>query len=155
MTVHSTTLPSSIAQSFAPAESSVPATSVDPSSPRILVVDDATVVRLYYRQILEGEGYQVEEAINGVEGLEKAARNAFDLCVVDVNMPVMDGYAFLQALRREPLTHAVPALMTSTEAGAEDHLAALQAGANFYLVKPVQKDQLALHVAALLGRSVA
>ena len=135
---------------------------IPPASPasqdpawRILVVDDATVVRLYYRQILELEGYQVEEAINGLEGLEKALRTPFDLCVVDVNMPIMDGYAFLNALRKEPTTQAVPALMTSTEAGPEDRLSALKAGANFYLVKPVARDQLALHVAALIGRSAA
>jgi two-component system chemotaxis response regulator CheY len=125
------------------------------TSPRILVVDDATVVRLYYRQILEREGYRVEEAINGIEGLEKALQTPFDLCIVDVNMPMMDGYSFLHALRREPTTHAIPALMTTSEAGPEDHRTALKAGANAYLVKPVSRDQLALYVAALLGRSVA
>jgi two-component system chemotaxis response regulator CheY len=124
-------------------------------SPVVLVVDDATVVRLYYRKILEQEGYRVEEAINGVEGLEKALQTPFDLCIVDVNMPIMDGYAFLHALRREPITQSVPALMTSTEADPEDRLAAVKAGANFYLVKPVPGDLLALHVAALIGRDVA
>jgi two-component system chemotaxis response regulator CheY len=122
---------------------------------RILVVDDATVVRLYYRQVLEPEGYQVEEAINGLEGLEKALQTPFDLCVVDVNMPIMDGYAFLSALRGEPTTQAIPALMTSTEADPEDRLRALRAGANFYLVKPVPREQLVLYVAALIGRAAA
>ena len=122
---------------------------------RILVVDDATVVRLYYRQILEREGYGVEEAINGIEGLEKAMQSSFDLCIVDVNMPLMDGYAFLHALRREPATQALPALMTTSEAGPEDHRTALKAGANAYLVKPVAQNQLALYVAAMLGRSPA
>jgi two-component system chemotaxis response regulator CheY len=124
-------------------------------SPHILVVDDATVVRLYYRQILEHEGYRVEEAINGLEGIEKAVQEPFDLCIVDVNMPMMDGYGFLHALRREPITHGIPALMTSTEAGPEDHRIALAAGANGYLVKPVPRDQFALYVAAMLGRNVA
>jgi two-component system chemotaxis response regulator CheY len=122
---------------------------------RILVVDDATVVRLYYRQILEREGYGVEEAINGIEGLEKAMQSSFDLCIVDVNMPLMDGYAFLHALRREPATRALPALMTTSEAGPEDHRTALKAGANAYLVKPVAQNQLALYVAAMLGRTPA
>ena len=125
------------------------------SSPQILVVDDATVVRLYYRQILEQAGYRVEEAINGIEGLEKAVQTPFDLCIVDVNMPMMDGYTFLHALRREPITHAIPALMTTSEACAEDHQTALKAGANAYLIKPVSRDQLALYVAALLGRNIA
>ena len=125
------------------------------SLPKILVVDDATVVRLYYRQILESEGYHVEEAVNGIEGLEKAFQTTFELCVVDVNMPMMDGYSFLHALRREPNTQGLPALMTTSEADAEDHRAALKAGANGYLVKPVARDQLALYVAAMLGKIVA
>lgn len=128
---------------------------VSTAAPRILIVDDATVVRLYYRQILEAEGYLVDEAINGLEGLEKALQTPFDLCVVDVNMPIMDGYTFLHALRREPATHAIPALMTTSEAGEADHHAALKAGANAYLVKPVARDRLVLYVGALLGRSVA
>ncbi len=99
--------------------------------------------------------YQVEEAINGLEGLEKVLLAPFDLCVVDVNMPMMDGYAFLNALRAEPATRAIPALMTSTEAEAEDRLSAFKAGANFYMVKPVPRDQLALYVAALIGGSAA
>jgi two-component system chemotaxis response regulator CheY len=118
---------------------------------RILIVDDATVVRMYYRQILEQAGYAVEEAINGIEGLEKAMQSPFDMCIVDVNMPLMDGYGFLRALRREPSTHAVPAMMTSTEAEIVDHEAAREAGANFYLVKPVPREKLALHVAAMIG----
>ncbi len=127
----------------------------DELAPRVLVIDDATVVRLYYRQILEAEGYIVEEAINGLEGLEKAMQSRFDLCIVDVNMPVMDGFAFLHALRAEPATSAIPALTTTTEAGADDHRAALRAGANFFLVKPVARPQLAAYAAALLGRADA
>ncbi len=121
--------------------------------PRILVVDDATVVRMYYRQILEAAGYAVEEAINGIEGMEKAVQDSFALCIVDVNMPMMDGYGFIRALRREPITHAIPALMTSTEAETRDRDAARAAGANAYLVKPVAPGLLARHVAAMLGGS--
>jgi two-component system chemotaxis response regulator CheY len=127
-------------------------TRVRAKAPRILVVDDATVVRMYYRQLLEGDGYVVDEAINGVEGLEKALRTSFDLCIVDVNMPMMDGLEFLLALRLQPATHSLPALVTTTQAGAADRAAALAAGANDYLVKPVAGDMLAVHVAALLGR---
>ncbi len=120
----------------------------------ILVIDDATVVRLYYHQILEAAGYQVDEAFNGLEGLEKAVQTPFDLFIVDVNMPIMDGYAFLHALRREPGPRTVPAMMTTTEATAADHRAALEAGANAYLVKPVAREQLSLYAAAMLGRSI-
>ncbi len=118
----------------------------------ILIIDDATVVRLYYRQLLETAGYTVEEAINGIEGLEKVLRTPFDLCIVDVNMPLMDGYAFLTALRREPVTKAMKAIVTTTEARAADRQAALEAGADAYLIKPVAQDEFAASVAALLSR---
>jgi two-component system chemotaxis response regulator CheY len=120
----------------------------------ILIVDDATVVRLYYRQLLETVGYTVEEAINGIEGLEKALRSKFDLCIVDVNMPLMDGYAFLHALRREPMTRTLKAIITTTEGGEADRQAALEAGADAYLVKPVKRDEFTANVAAMLAHSV-
>ena len=70
---------------------------------RILVVDDAATVRMYHRKVLRDAGWTVDEAMNGLEALEKAlaneAESPYDLYVVDVNMPKMDGYGFLQALR--------------------------------------------------------
>ena len=67
---------------------------------RILVIDDAAVVRQYHRKILEQAGHAVSEAVNGMEAIEKLLQEPFDLCIVDVNMPVMDGYSFLRARRR-------------------------------------------------------
>ncbi|MDQ0349096.1 response regulator [Ancylobacter vacuolatus] len=119
---------------------------------RILVVDDAGLVRLYYRQALEAVGFAVEEALNGVEALEKLLRAPADLVIVDVNMPLMDGITFLRALRRQPLPlAALPALVTSTEAGAGDVAAARAAGANLYLVKPLEPAALVLHARLLCG----
>ena len=69
---------------------------------RILVVDDAGLVRAYYRDALERVGFNVDEAINGIEALEKLAVAPVDLLIVDVNMPQMDGLTFLAALRRQP-----------------------------------------------------
>ncbi|MFL5282855.1 MAG: response regulator [Rhodopila sp.] len=120
-------------------------------SHRILVVDDATTVRLYYRQTLEAAGFEVEEALNGVEGLEKILAGRFDLALVDVNMPQMDGFSLLHALRRTPEVGGLPAMITSTETAASDRDAARDAGANFYLVKPVQPEDLLLHVRLLTG----
>ena len=121
---------------------------------RVLVVDDSTIVRRYMREALERAQFDVEEAFNGVEALEKIIAQPFDLLVVDVNMPKMDGYAFLRALRGRADEHAaIPALMTSTEAGPQDIAAAHAAGANFYLVKPVSQEDLVLHANALTGRS--
>jgi two-component system chemotaxis response regulator CheY len=122
-------------------------------APRVLVVDDASLVRMYYRGVLEKAGFAVDEALNGIEGLERVLLAPYDLLVVDVNMPKMDGFSFLRAVRgREPPIRSIPALMTSTEAGDDDRAAAREAGANFYLVKPLPEDVLTAHARALAGR---
>ncbi len=124
----------------------------DGTGKRVLVVDDASLVRLYYRDALEQAGYAVDEALNGLEALEKLLVRPVDLLVVDVNMPQMDGLTFLKVLRRQDLPVAsIPALVTSTEAGPQDIAAARAAGANFYLVKPVPRDVLAAYAAMLCG----
>lgn len=120
---------------------------------RILVVDDASTVRLYHRKVLAEAGWHVEEAVNGAEALERlvAADDAFDLLVVDVNMPRMDGCAFVRALRHHATLPQPPVLMVSTEAQAHDAQAAREAGANAYLVKPAHPDVLRLTAALLVG----
>lgn len=118
----------------------------------VLVIDDASLVRMYYRAALEGAGYRVEEALNGIEALEKLPGLSADLLIVDVNMPQMDGLTFLRALRQSAgETASVPALVTSTEAREADFLAARAAGANFYLVKPIDRDTLVAYAATLCG----
>jgi two-component system chemotaxis response regulator CheY len=119
---------------------------------RILIVDDASLVRLYYRDILSGAGYAIEEALNGLEALEKLLAGPADLLLVDINMPKMDGMTFLRTLRRQtmPLA-ATPALVISTEADAHDRASAREAGANFYLVKPAPRDTLLTYAALLCG----
>jgi two-component system chemotaxis response regulator CheY len=119
---------------------------------RVLVVDDSSLVRLYYRSALEKAGFEVEQAINGIEAMERALSQPFDLVIVDVNMPRMDGLTFLRALRRSAADVAVlPALMISTESETQDIAAARAAGANFYLVKPVAEAELVRHVCVLTG----
>ncbi|CAK0757886.1 Chemotaxis protein CheY [Gammaproteobacteria bacterium] len=120
---------------------------------RILLIDDAATVRMYYRQVLEAEGFAVAEASNGVEGLEKALGETFDLLVVDVNMPVMDGYTLLRAVRRDATLCRTPAIMISTESGEQDANTAYSAGANYYLVKPVKPADLVLHARLMTGES--
>jgi two-component system chemotaxis response regulator CheY len=123
-----------------------------PAPPRILIVDDGSLIRLYYRETLEAAGFEVAEAINGIEALEKVLSERFDLAIVDINMPKMNGMSFLRALRgQQGEAAALPALVISSEAGERDTAAARAAGANFYLVKPVTPADLALHVAVLTG----
>jgi two-component system, chemotaxis family, chemotaxis protein CheY len=119
---------------------------------RILVVDDSSLVRLYYRNVLEKSGFEVEQAINGIEAMEKVLAQPFDLVIVDVNMPRMDGFAFLRSLRRSAADVAtLPALVITTEAGPQDISEARAAGANFYLVKPVSEVDLRRHALVLTG----
>ena len=119
---------------------------------RILVVDDSSLVRLYYRNALEAAGFDVEQAINGIEAMEKVLAQAFDLVIVDVNMPRMDGLSFMRALRRgAPEVATIPALIISTESGQQDIDDSRNAGANFYLVKPVSQQNLLRHAAVLSG----
>jgi two-component system, chemotaxis family, chemotaxis protein CheY len=122
----------------------------DRAEKRILIVDDASLVRRYYRGPLERAGFTVDEAFNGVEALEKV--DGCDLVIVDVNMPQMDGLTFITALRRRRGPEsALPVLVVSTEAGGQDMQAGRAAGANFYLVKPVPQDVLVEHVAMMCG----
>jgi two-component system, chemotaxis family, chemotaxis protein CheY len=119
---------------------------------RILVVDDSSLVRLYYRDTLERAGFEVEQAINGIEAMEKVLTQTYDLAIVDINMPRMDGISFVRSLRRStPDVASLPALMITTEAGQQDFVDARTAGANFYLVKPVSEAELLRHVAVLTG----
>jgi two-component system, chemotaxis family, chemotaxis protein CheY len=117
---------------------------------RILIVDDAATVRMYHRSILESSGYTVEEAWNGIEALEKALEAPFDLYLVDINMPKLDGYSFLQELRQQDIPQQ-PAIIVSTETAAQDEAAAYEAGANSYLIKPVRPLQLLSYVRLFLG----
>ncbi len=118
---------------------------------RILVVDDGITMRMFFRDVLEGAGFEVEEAANGVEGIERALVGGFDLLLVDVNMPKMDGYEMVRQLRDDPALRAIPVVTISTEDKDSDVVRAYQAGANLYLVKPVKPADLAGTVRLLTG----
>jgi two-component system chemotaxis response regulator CheY len=120
---------------------------------RILIIDDAGLVRRFYREALEQAGFAVDEALNGLEALEKLLRDeAYDLLIVDINMPQIDGLTFLQKLRRHDTPMAsTPALVASTESQSQDFSAARAAGANFYLRKPVSRDLLVECAAMMCG----
>jgi two-component system, chemotaxis family, chemotaxis protein CheY len=121
---------------------------------RVLVIDDANLVRLYYRKALEEAGFEVDEALNGIEALEKLTENPVDLLIIDINMPQMDGLTFLATIRRQPPPlSSIPALITSTEAREQDFASARAAGANFYLTKPVSQEVLVEFSSLLSGKS--
>jgi two-component system chemotaxis response regulator CheY len=125
------------------------------TEPKVLVVDDAATVRLYHTKLLGDAGFHVEEAANGLEAVESALTTAFDLFVIDVNMPKMNGYTCVETLRSATVGTDAPVLMISTEDRPGDADRAYAAGANLYLVKPVAVERL-VRVARLLtaGRGV-
>jgi two-component system chemotaxis response regulator CheY len=119
---------------------------------RILLVDDSHTVRLYGRSILTSlPDVEIEEAQNGIEALEKVVAERFDLLLVDVNMPKMDGYTLLRELRRRPELWSIPAIMVTTLDKAEDLRRAYTAGASFHLSKPFDPELLRRSVVLLLG----
>jgi two-component system chemotaxis response regulator CheY len=108
---------------------------------KILIVDDSVTVRLYHKQILQSGGFEVDEAENGMEALEKVSETEYDLFLVDINMPILDGYTFVQRLR-EDIGFSKIVIMISTEAEIQDKTQAYSSGANYYKVKPVNTNDL-------------
>ena len=117
---------------------------------RILVIDDALTLRLYYREVLSAAGYGVDEALNGIAGLEKALTQQYALYIIDINMPGMDGLSMLRALRQEPIPQGA-AMIVTTETDARASAEAARLGANLYASKPVRADVLLAQVRALVG----
>jgi two-component system, chemotaxis family, chemotaxis protein CheY len=107
------------------------------TSIKILVVDDFPTMRRIVRNLLkELQFTNVDEAEDGVAGLEKLKGGSYGLVVSDWNMPNMDGLEMLKAIRSDPTLSKTPVLMVTAEAKKENIIAAAQAGANGYVVKP-------------------
>ncbi|MBL8447324.1 MAG: chemotaxis response regulator CheY [Zoogloeaceae bacterium] len=104
---------------------------------RFLVVDDFSTMRRIVRNLLKELGFtNVDEAEDGMVALQKLNSAAFDFVVTDWNMPNMDGLTLLQTIRKTPALKALPVLMITAEAKKENIIAAAQAGASGYIVKP-------------------
>lgn len=111
---------------------------------KFLVVDDFSTMRRIVRNLLKELGYaSVDEADDGVVALQKLNNGAFDFVVTDWNMPNMDGLALLQAIRQAPHLKHLPVLMITAEAKRENIIAAAEAGADGYIVKPFTAATLA------------
>ncbi len=124
---------------------SAPSTAPEQGLPRILVVDDNADIRQYVAGLLAGS-YEVQTAVDGVEGLALARELTPDLVLTDVMMPRMDGFQLLSALQSDPLTIGTPVVMLSARAGEEGTLEGLDAGADDYLIKPFTARELLARV---------
>jgi two-component system, OmpR family, alkaline phosphatase synthesis response regulator PhoP len=119
-------------------------------TPRVLVVDDEENLALGIAENLEAEGYLTAVAHDGRAGLARLRAEPWDLVVLDVMMPELDGYALCETLRREG--NEVPVLFLTAKGLVEDRIRGLQAGGDDYLAKPFSLRELLLRVAAILKR---
>src|SRR5215216_3683295 len=117
---------------------------------RILVVEDERKVASFIKKGLEEEGYAVDVADDGEEGLVMALTHMHDLIILDIRLPRMDGLRVLQALRQDDVT--APVLLLTVRATIEDKVLGLDAGADDYLTKPFAFQELVARVRALLRR---
>ncbi len=118
---------------------------------KILIIDDSPIVRNLHTVMLKSAGFETEDAENGFDALEKSMKSNFDLMIVDINMPKMDGFTFCKEIRASEKYKDIPLLIISTESEAEDKMKGFKAGANLYLVKPVKADVLIENVRLLLN----
>ena len=120
--------------------SAVEARVLPPRHPRIAVIDDDPVFRALLKLHLANAGYEVSMAEDAVEGGHLIMRTPPDLIICDVNMPYMNGYEFVAAVKRDPLTGHIPVVFVTVEHDVADR--ASQLGAVAYLRKPVTADRL-------------
>jgi two-component system chemotaxis response regulator CheY len=118
----------------------------------VMVVDDSKTVRNYHSSILKSMGLEIVEAENGMEALEKSLSSKIDLYLVDVNMPIMDGYSFIKDLRKQESHKVVPVIMVTTQAKEEDKVNAYKVGANLFETKPIKPDQLQAYIDILVTK---
>ena len=118
---------------------------------RILVVDDETHLADGIRENLAAEGYTTEVAYDGTQGLRAAESSPFDLAVVDVMLPGLDGLEFCSRLRNAGIQ--TPVLFLTVKGAPEDRIRGFEAGGDDYLTKPFHLQELLLRVAAILRRS--
>ncbi|MCQ4111205.1 response regulator [Aeromonas sp. JL9] len=117
---------------------------------RILLVDDDLELTQLLTEILTLEGFQVTVAEDGEEGLQRLAEQSFDLVLLDVMMPKLNGFAMLTKLRK---THDTPVLMLTARGDSQDRVNGLEAGADDYLAKPFDDRELLARVRAILRRT--
>lgn len=108
----------------------------------ILVVDDEPNTRAFLRLTLEMSGYEIHEAVDGVDALEKIEALEPDLVLLDVMMPRMDGLEVCRRVRQNPKTTDLPIVIVSAKTSVEATRQGLDAGASRYLTKPVTRDNL-------------
>ncbi len=118
---------------------------------RLLLIEDEAPLRLTLARRLEADGYRVDQASDGEDGLHQASEYPVDLAIVDLGLPKINGLSIVQRLRSDG--RALPILILTARGGWQDKVAGLEAGADDYLVKPFEYPELAARIKALLRRA--
>jgi DNA-binding response OmpR family regulator len=119
---------------------------------RILIVDDSPTARTWQRLLLQLEQFDTIAANDGAEGIRLARTEQPDLILLDVGMPIMNGFEACRALRAAPETKDIPILMISTHCEMEHVLAGFEAGCNEYLTKPLERTEYLRKIRNYLNR---
>jgi len=117
---------------------------------KILIVDDEQKIREVLREYAEFEGHEVTEAVDGMQAIEIAKNNSFDIILMDVMMPRLDGFSACKEIRK---FSAVPVLMLSARGEEYDKLHGFEIGADDYVVKPFSSKEIMLRIGAILRRT--
>ncbi|ELS03771.1 response regulator containing a CheY-like receiver domain and an HTH DNA-binding domain [Xenococcus sp. PCC 7305] len=117
---------------------------------KLLLIDDDPNLILLVKDYLEFRGYNVVTAENGREALEVLDQNIPDMIICDVMMPEMDGYSLVQHIRQEPQTNTIPVLFLSAKGQSQDRVKGLNEGADVYMVKPFEPEELVAQVESSL-----
>ncbi|MBF2035839.1 MAG: response regulator transcription factor [Leptolyngbyaceae cyanobacterium T60_A2020_046] len=119
----------------------------------LLLIDDDPNLILLVKDYLEFRGYQVTTAENGREALEVLTQGTPDMIICDVMMPEMDGYAFVEHVRNNPETEWIPVLFLSAKGQSQDRVKGLNTGADVYMVKPFEPEELVAQVESSLKQA--
>ena len=118
---------------------------------RILIVEDSPTMRqLLVFALRRLKNVEIVEAQDGMDGLRKVSSDHFDIALIDINMPVMDGLKLIRLMRSEETLKSIPIVVITTEGASEDRERALGLGANEYLTKPIQANRVLSVVKGLL-----
>jgi two-component system phosphate regulon response regulator PhoB len=124
-----------------------------PDKPLILIADDEEDVRDLVAMNLRRAGFRIEEAVDGIDAVNKATKLLPDAIVLDVMMPGRDGYRVCQELRSEEVTRHIPVIMLTARGQTQDRISGFERGADDYLGKPFSPKELVLRVQALVRRA--
>ena len=123
-------------------------------SKKLLLVDDDPNLILLAKDYLEFNGYQVTTATHGAEAMKILEQETPDLIICDVMMPEMDGYTFVQEIRKNPRLDWLPVIFLSAKGQSQDRIKGLGQGADVYMVKPFEPDELVAQVQSTINQSI-